>query len=116
MKSLWPVLVIAVAITSVPLGGVARQHVLDLTRPDLVVTSPAVTTGGAAAMSGQKPIDLPLELQLTRLDRRVYIVGTPVRYDVVVRNMGQAAFGFPWSTDRELIERDGESFSQITVA
>src|SRR3954463_10013405 len=24
-------------------------------------------------------------------------------------------FGFPWSTDRELIERPGESFSQVTL-
>src|SRR5689334_23048445 len=95
MKPVLRLLTILALLPCVALVEATGQHVLDLTRPDVVVTAPAVTSGGAAAVSGQRLIDLPLGLHLTRLDRRVYVLGTPVRYDVVVRNMGQAAFGFP---------------------
>src|SRR3954469_24303539 len=62
-----------------PLVGAARQHVLDLTRSDLVVTTPPVVTGGSAAVSGQQPVELPLTLTLAQLDRRVYVVGRKLK-------------------------------------
>ena len=116
MRSVLQLFTISALLMRVPLGGAPRQHVLDLTRPDLVVTSPAVTTGGGGAVSGQTRLDLPLELRLARLDRSVYVLGHSVKYEMVVKNAGEAPFSFPWSTDRELIEREGESFSQVTLA
>lgn len=115
MKPLLRCISTCALLACAPLVGAARQHVLDLTRSDLVVTIPPFATGSSSTVSGQQRVELPLVLELANLDWRVYVVGRELKWEIIIKNIGNAAFAFPWSTDRELIERPGESFSQVTL-
>jgi hypothetical protein len=107
---------IATLFVVAPPIAVQRQHVLDLTRSDLVVTAPQRSSGGESVVSGQKALDLPFSLRLGEVAERTYLLGRPIKYNVTIKNVGQTAVAFPWSEDREIIEQTDVSFSQATLA
>jgi hypothetical protein len=96
--------------------GQSRNHVLDLTRSDVVRSAPATETGSGSGSSGERPLRLPLELRISALDRAHYAVGDRVVYEITMKNASTAPFVLPWSVDRALVEESSSSFVQGTLA
>src|SRR5712671_3683967 len=92
------------------------RHTLDLTSPGVLNTAPVVIGGTGTSRSGQpSPQPLPLRLRLVQLDRTAYELGSPIRYEVELTNIGNQPIGLPWSADLELISQPGRSFVQSTL-
>lgn len=109
------VAVLAVSTSAQP-GG--REHVLDLTAPGVRFTpaSPSGGSGGAMGYSGQRSQRIPLELQLTSVDRSELEIGGPAIYEVSLKNISDAAVPFPWSVDLAAVYAGGEPTVRASLA
>jgi hypothetical protein len=80
-----------------------RQYLLDV-RPDAIAppADPGARVGRGSACgsgtSGRVPVNLPLQLSIVSLDKREYLIGERIEYELTVRNVGEKPIAFPRRT------------------
>jgi hypothetical protein len=92
------------------------QHRLDLTDPNTLSTSPTGGGGIGSGYSGMKLTALPIELRVLRFDQQSAEFGTPITFEISLKNVGTQSITIPWSPDREAIEREGQRSERLLLS
>jgi hypothetical protein len=115
LSALIALIIIVSTVSGIALRASSAQHLLDLTKVGIVATTPQTNEAGGIGYSGMQSPEVPFRLELSRLDRQIYVLGSGIEYEVTLQNIGQTAFALPWSVDRAAVERGGP-FLQASLA
>jgi hypothetical protein len=106
-----------VGLHLVSFSAVQEPELLDLTnkKPEAETERIAPGSGGLIGGSGTKPVELPLKIELERLDKQQYGMGERFVYELSITNIGKQTLAIPWEPDREKALQASAELSVISL-
>jgi hypothetical protein len=99
------------------LSSAQEPELLDLTKKKVEAETEQIApgVGGLISGSGSRPIELPLKIELERLDKRQYEIGERFVYELSIQNIGKQTVAIPWELDREKALKSAAELSVISL-